>query len=354
METMFREASYELMNYPNRNIKYRIKNLLKKILKRGYMPKDYINWPNGLLALGILQYALKNNDNEAWECLRNYFDRWIDKGARLYFIDDALSGEVLIALYEKTGDEKYRPYIDSIYDYIKKTIKDEEGTLVYRPSLNNKHILADMLGMVCPFLCSYGQRFGVLEASELAYLQIDNFLKNALDSESGLPYHGYDKSKGLSYGIIGWGRAVGWIMMGMSGLLYYCSEDGLPLSKVNDIREKFNLLTRNVLNLQHEYGGFSWQLSALKDHCDTSATAMILSSIVRAYSAEGISAEMKEMYENEFLPEIRKGYDYICGYVSDGKVFDCEAECLGFGMYPQVYGSYPWSLGSALYLGALL
>ena len=353
MEKIFKEACYELMNYPNRNMKYRVKNLLKKILKRGYSPADYLNWPNGLLSLGIMEYARKNDSKEAMDILKAYFDRWIDKGSRIYFLDDALSGETLIKLYLSTGDEKYISHINKIYDYLAKALKDSEGSLIYRPSQGNGHILADMIGMVCPFLCLYGRTFNNPEAAQLAYTQIDNFLVNAIDSASGLPYHGYEKSKELSYGIIGWGRAVGWLMLGISGVINYADEM-LPLSKIMELKKKFYELTRTVMNMQRENGGFAWQLGATKGQLDTSATAMIYTSIVRSYTSKDISLEDKNIYANEFLPEIKKGFEFLMGFVADGKVYDCEAECLGFGMYPQIYGSYPWSVGSMLYLGSLI
>jgi len=354
MDAMIKEACYELINYPRRDIKYNLKNMAKKLLKRGYMPPDYINWPNGLIALGLMEYYKKSADEEVLNCLKEYFDRWLFKGGSIYFLDDALSGEVLIYLYEKTGEQRYKEGIDKIYQYLCNALKDEEGSFVYRPSQKNKHILADMIGMVCPFLCSYSRVFIDPKASLTAYTQIENFMNNSMDPESGLPYHGYEKSKELCYGNVGWGRAVGWLMMGMSGLIYHCSDDELALTKVNKVKEDFEKLTRCVLNLQKAEGGFAWQINLSKGHTDTSATAMILASIVRAYSSKNISEEEKIRYENEFLPGIKRGYEFLQGFVSDGKVFDAEAECLGFGMYPQIYGSYPWSLGSTIYLGALL
>lgn len=45
-----------------------------------------------------------------------------------------------------------------------------------------------------------------------------------MDAASGLPYHGFDSDTGVKYGIIGWGRAVGWLMSGISESLAYLPE----------------------------------------------------------------------------------------------------------------------------------
>ena len=44
---------------------------------------------------------------------------------------------------------------------------------------------------------------------ELAVSQIANFLAYGIDTTTELPYHGYEVETGMKYGIIGWGRAVG-------------------------------------------------------------------------------------------------------------------------------------------------
>ena len=61
--------------------------------------------------------------------------------------------------------------------------------------------------------------FGNAEAAALARRQIGSFLNYGMDYLSSLPYHGYDRQSGVKYGIIGWGRATGWLLMGMSGII---------------------------------------------------------------------------------------------------------------------------------------
>ena len=34
--------------------------------------------------------------------------------------------------------------------------------------------------------------------------------------------------------------------------------------------------------------------------------------------------------------------------IKDGKVYNCSAECMGLGLYPQIYNSYAWSVGPTL------
>lgn len=45
-----------------------------------------------------------------------------------------------------------------------------------------------------------------------------------MDEKTGLPYHGYDEKTGMKYGIIGWGRACGWMLLGLSQSILWISE----------------------------------------------------------------------------------------------------------------------------------
>lgn len=215
MLEMVKEAEKELLKYPKRGIGYRIKRTVKMLAGRSVEPLDKINWPNGLLAKSLADYYMthKNSDEARviLDCLRKYYDRWIKKGYRMYYLDDAFSGMALIDLHQATGEEKYKQAADKIAAYLFHHETDDGGSLSYRPKQQNNYIFADGIGMICPFLCKYGSTYGDMNAINLAVTQIQNFIDFGMDSKTGLPYHGYQYESGVKYGIIGWGRAVGWL-----------------------------------------------------------------------------------------------------------------------------------------------
>lgn len=343
MIEMIKEAEYELLHYPKYDLGYYLKRTAKMLTGRNAAPVDKINWPTGMLAEGLTNYYQKNkNSDEARiiiECLKKYYDRWIRAGHKLYYVDDIMSGMALIDLNQITGEEKYKKAAEKMVEFLGHHERDEAGSFFYRPKQGNGYIFADMIGMVCPFLCKFGSTYGDGNAIKLAVTQIQNFIGCGMDGKTGLPYHGYQYESGVKYGIIGWGRAVGWLMLGMSGTLAYLNEHDLGYET---IKQTYRRLVDKVEAYQLEGGLYSWQLGAKDGPVDTSATGMILYSIAQSLENKVLIGIHKS--------RMMKGRDALLGSVKDGKVYGALAESQGFSMYPQVYGAYPWSLGVALML----
>lgn len=346
MLEMVKEAEFDLLNYPKRKAGYYLKRTAKMLTGRAVEPVDKINWPNGLLAEGLVNYYKKNKNSEEAriivEYLRKYYDKWIRSGHKLFYVDDMVSGISLIELHQITGEEKYKAAAEAMVQFLYHYERDAAGSFIYRPKQGNDYVFADMIGMVCPFLCKYGSTYGDSNAINLAVAQIQNFIECGMDEKTGLPYHGYQYKSGVKYGIIGWGRAAGWLLLGMSGALAYMNEHDQGYEAV---KQAYRRLVDKVEAYQLEGGLYSWQLGAKDGPVDTSATGMILYSIAQSL-------------ENKVLIGIHKsrmvrGRDALFGSVKEGRIYGALAECQGFCMYPQVYGEYPWSLGPALSLFAM-
>lgn len=343
--------------------------------------------------------------------VRQYFDRWIERGMPVYYLDDTLCGTALLWLYEATNEGKYKAGADRLADYLLalgKTEADGAGSIPYRPMQGNGHVYVDGIGMMCPFLAMYGVKSGKREAVELALVQVKNMLAYGMDAKSGLPYHGFQYEKKEKYGIIGWGRAAGWFLMGMQGVLYWLREgkkaygnnrmDGHGKEtgsgfayegEYRELRRAFGALLEAVRPYQREDGGFSWQLEAMEGPADSSATAMIARALQfwlecgqdvpeGAARAAGCGMDRaargcidtaaggstgrrhgrgigEDMAEKEKWEEMLQGaVRFLDASERDGRVYNCLGECMGFSQYPQVYGAYPWALGAALEVWAVL
>lgn len=346
MLQMVKEAEYELFHYPKRGFGYGLKRGIKILTGRKQEPKDGINWPNGLLAKSLVDYYMQNKNSEEaliiLKCLKKYYNKWIRKGCKMFYLDDAFSGMALIDLHQITGEEKYKKAADAMFRFLKEHEIDGEGSFPYRPKQKNGYIFADGVGLVCPFLCKYGSTYQDINATNLAVTQIQNFINRGMDEKTGLPYHGYHCESSVKYGIIGWGRATGWLMIGMAESLAYMdpSEPDYEM-----IKQKYRRIVDKVEAYQLENGLYSWQLGAKEGPVDTSATAMILYAIARSLDTKVLIGIHKS--------RMMRGREALWNCVKEGKIYDCLAECHGFGMYPQVYGAYPWSLGPALSLFAI-
>ena len=138
------------------------------------------------------------------------------------------------------------------------------------------------------------------------------------------------------YGIIGWGRAVGWLLRGMG----CCMTTQYGAERLSDAYRK---LVDAVIVFQRKDGYFSWQLQAVEGPADTSSTGMICAALRQGMELGILQGERYEQ-------ALQAGRTAVEKSVRDGRVYDCSGECEGFGQYPQRYGAYPWSLGPALML----
>lgn len=308
----------------------KLKNLIKKMAGRGTAPHDAIFWPASLLMNGLLE----SGDIVT---VSAYLDSWYAKGAPFRKVDDALAGFVMTEL--AAGDRPlYREYAGKIADSLLQCARDDEGSFIYSGGIRNRYIYADGAGMTALFLIRYGILTGDEALIRMGTEQITNFLRHGMDEASGLPYHGYDLESGLCCGIIGWGRAVGWLLMGMQACLL--PECGL---EAQDRAVMIGMIDR-VAVFQRQDGLFSWQLEALKGPADTSATGMIVWSLLKALQTGTIPEETAERITgltDRALPA-------LAGCVHDGKAGGALAECIDFAQYRQEYGYYPWGQGAVL------
>ena len=354
---LIENACKELLSYGVWDGRSRCKYVVKRyLLRRETAKEDLIFWPTGLLAAGLwsCRRELIKNGGSGTEgqplldmienALAAYYGRWLKKDMPVAVIDDLLAGETLLNIYLEMSkhssanllglsQEKVREALDRLAAYAGGQPTDAAGSFRYRPAHGSMFVFVDGIGLACPFLYRYGETFGDQKYKELALVQIVNFLSYGMDGE-GLPYHGYDLTDDCKYGIIGWGRAVGWLLRGMAGCLE--SNDGRK-----GLWEPFTELTDAVLAYQRQGGSFSWQLEALEGPVDTSATGMICASLKQGIS-QGVLTD--EKYEKALW----RGLDGLKGFVREGQVYNCSGECEGFSCYPQRYGAYPWSLGPAL------
>lgn len=349
LKRMEKEAVEELLNYHRRDWKQKAKNKVKRAAGRYVPPMDMIFWPTGLIANVLAENldAWENREN-VLQALRIYFDRWITKGMPLYYVDDVLCGVALLIIYEETGEEKYRTGADKMAEYLFELWDreaDASGSIPYRPAQKNRHVYVDGIGMICPFLSMYGVRFGNEKAVNIALTQIENMLKHGMDEKTGLPYHGFQYENRIKYGIIGWGRAVGWLLMGMAGVFKALGEYEANLMRINNLAEAFEEIVDKTMTYQRENGAFSWQLETLEGPEDSSASAMVACAV-----GDGLELGILETGNegNPYESLTARTAAYLVECETEGKIGKCLGECAGFSQYPQTYGAYPWSLGTAL------
>lgn len=347
-----REAIVQLKNINRKSFKARCKNMAKKIMGRASEPKDMLFWPVGMLLMGLTQTSSESvaDDSElvelCKEAVKNYYDIWKKKQkGRVTHVDDALAGFSLLKMYELTADSRFLDSAHDIFDFLRMASKDKERSIIYNVSGKDDFILADGAGMTSLFLSYYGYIMNSLgvedeakEAYELATTQLINFMNNGCDMRTHLPYHGYSLTRG-KLGIIGWGRAVGWIMMGMAGCAMFVPDTNIEKSK---IMEWIYDLSNAVISYQRKDGAFSWALPCMEGHVDSSATGMIGWGIKNLYPyIECRSEKLRERIDN-----MDKALLYMTQ--TNGCVIESLSPCEDLAVHRQVYNCNAWGQGAAL------
>ncbi|MDD7027056.1 MAG: glycoside hydrolase family 88 protein [Lachnospiraceae bacterium] len=329
IESLLTEAKRQLFSYPETTKKEDLKRLVKKIIRPGTVArKDPFFWQHAMLTQAL-------EEAKEAKTLKRYYESWLNKGLPVYNIDGVMNGYSLLYFYEQSKDANMLAAGEALYQYLLRYKEQSGGTIPYRKH-HPTHIYVDGIGMMVPFLSRYGKIAGREEASSLAAEQLKLFWENGMDSKSGLPYHGYDTETKEKQGIIGWGRAVGWLALGLADSLEFLPAD----ARKKELNEAFRCLVEAVMAYLREDGYFSWQLQAAEGPKDTSATAMIAYAVQKGIAVGALT----EGYEKQLIGMEQA----ILKSVKEGRIYDCSGECEGFSQYPQIYGAYPWSLGPGL------
>ncbi|WP_044913854.1 glycoside hydrolase family 88 protein [Butyrivibrio sp. WCE2006] len=368
IEQMMRVAEADLLEINKYTPKDMVKDAAKKALGRATSNRDPIFWPAGLLMLGLSEAALSPSDSasklisepvreNAITILRSYLDRWIKQGEEVSYVDDSLTGVTLIKLFEKTDEKRYQHAAAKIAAFLSQCQKNPEESIIYNPSKGNDLIYADGAGQSAMFLSLYAAASHKRTALSIAAKQLVNFHQNGFDERSGLPYHAFSLSEGKKLGIIGWGRAVGWLMLGYSEILSNIQKqskesenpisDSLLKQTSDKLMSDFYSLMKTILTYQRPDGGFSWLLPAIDGEADTSATAMIAYSMANWLRSGAFRTHAKEL-STEIEKAVVSARDFLLEHTENGSVKQSLSGCEDIAVHRQTYGHYPWGQGSAL------
>ena len=319
------ETASELTSIMDVSLGQRAKDLVKGAMGRSVRVKDPMFWPAGMLMLGLSEARAVSGNKELYmkidTAMESHVKFWKEHyEGRIDFVDDALAGAALVKMYAQTGNQIYKEAADRILDYLMSAPRNAEGAIIYNPGRNSSNIFVDGIGQTVMFLSLYGRVFNNAEALSLAKTQLTNYKKYGMDQRTGLCYHGYSITEDGAIekkGLLGWGRAVGWLMLGLSEY----SKDNAD-TEISDWYRDFCGIVESYVRKD---GGFSWQLQAVEGHLDTSATGMLL---------YGIRTGDITVLENSTD--------------ANGRVGNALSSCDDFGVHHQTYGYYHWGQGAAL------
>lgn len=305
-------------------------------------------WPHASLLWGLVKTLEVDNDRRVRETISQFLKKLINTegllAEDLFKVDQCLSGYCLLNLHSLGFDYDVLPAIEQMTSFLLKIHpRSETGLLPYMPSITNV-LLVDTLGMICPMLSACSLVTGNLESLEFSERHLEDFLDKGLDERNGLPFHAYHALTGDRFGITGWSRGIGWLMLGLSEHLRAAKLMEKPST---NLVKGFQQLSEKLLNFQREDGCWSWMVHFPDAPVDTSGTAMIAYSLF-------VGIKMG-LIEQEFLINCHKALNGILSFSKvDGRVDQSLGDTYHVGLYSTQFTHTLYAQGFTLALCSLI
>lgn len=205
-----------------------------------------------------------------------------------YTLDNILTGRLVLTLYEKTGESKYKTAAAILRKQLKQQPRTKEGGFWHK-LVYPYQMWLDGLYMAEPFYAEYAHLFH----EQTAYNDIANqFIimeKRARDSKTGLLYHGYDESRAQNWSDPKtgkspsfWGRSMGWYFMALVDTLEFFPPYHPKRATLLAILDR---LATAVAKVQDLDSGLWWQVLDMPhrkgNYLESSASAMFVYSFAR-------------------------------------------------------------------------
>jgi len=321
----------------------RLRRTVRATLVRSHLRvasgENFASWPGGLLAHSLAQAFEVTQNPKDLEAVVGYGKWWMrthqDKAPPN--LDYVANGRLLLWLFHRSGSQDLLDAAKSMAAYVDNARKSPTGLMPYR-QVAPSTIYIDSVGIVTPFIADYASASPDPHLSSIAASQIGAFMERGMDSVSGLPYHAFDDVTGEKLGAPGWGRGTGWLLLGCSEMLRGDASGRLFDQGLSDA---YQAVCERVSEFQRPDGSFSWLLQAHDGPADASATALIYCGLEGAALARARNSEPQSR-------SLVAAVESLVSATSQRSVPLASAECGGLGVYPQAYGSYPWSVGPSI------
>lgn len=291
------------------------------------------SWQLGGLLLGI--FSEIDNDMDVKKVISLYID---SKGCWKMSYDSVDSAIIAYAILVNA------PNTDVIFPAMKdmflmlKGFVGSDGTVTYTDKTDSRRYV-DTIGMICPFLVAYAKTYSDDEALRLAKRQIEEYELNGFIENSLLPFHGYDIITREPIGLIGWGRGLGWYLLGLIDII---DVDNKSLPETKD---RIRRIADDLARYQKQDGGFG-SIIQYKTTYDSSATAIIGLFYAKCY----------DLFDSKRDLNIAKGCLRKLMSVTrrNGIVDYSQGDTPSLGVYSTRLDEMPFTQGIALRLANIL
>ena len=171
-------------------------------------------------------------------------------------LDYLCNGRNLIFLYEKTGKEKFRKAVALLRSQLDTQPRTSDGGFWHK-NVYPFQMWLDGQHMAIPFYIQAERMLhGETDALNDAASQLIVAYRHTLNSETGLPCHGWDEKKQQPWAdpqtgraAHAWGRAVGWYMVALADSLELLPREN---ERYGEVLEIFQTLSQQLLSVRQE------------------------------------------------------------------------------------------------------
>lgn len=325
------------------------KKIQKKWLKK--LPIVKIKDQTRLVLLDKLLNQHSNSTIQSWQysALLKSDDVSLDKDNPFYDIElkkwktppinvdfGFLGYEILNKFSDK--DQVYATMLELKNSILNNMNKD--GILLYRKNVSNIAFV-DTIGLAIPFLFKFSYIYDDDESYKIAKKNIEFYYFNSKKDVSILPSHAIDIVNKYQLGSIGWGRGVGWFLLGLIDSYEYITNESDKNNIYDMIIEYANFLESYLSN--NDY--FCCQM-LFKSHYDSSINAI----------AGYYFAKLFKFTNNPKYFELSKKCLKIIikNTRKNGKVDYSQGDTKGIGAYSQCFDIMPFTQGIAIKMYEIL
>lgn len=281
----------------------------------------------GVVLNGIWQVWEKTGDQKYYDYVKNNIDYFLPGNGTIktydlakFRLDDICTGRIVLDLYEKTKDVKYKKAAELLRKQLSQQPRTPEGGFWHK-EIYPQQMWLDGLYMAEPFYAQYAKIFNEPKDFDDITKQFILMAKHAKDPETGLFYHGWDYSKKQKWADPKtgdspsfWGRAMGWYLIGLVDVLDYLPKDN---PKRHELISIFKNLCASLLKFQNNKTHL-WYLILDKpdekgNYFESSASAMFMYAYAKGANSGYLDKKFldnaKQIFEGLVNNSIKIGKD---------------------------------------------
>ena len=300
------------------------------------------NYIDGCMMIALLNMYKITGQQRYYDFAENVLDYYVFEDGSIrgfkeeeYNLDNICEGRVLFDVYARSGKEKYRKAIETLYGQILRQPRTHEGNFWHKAIYPNQ-VWLDGLYMAQVFYARYTTDYEQGRNYADIRRQFRTVREKMFDPETGLYRHGYDASGSAFWaGENGcsknpWLRSLGWFSAALIDVTAEVKEDPEFIAEMTGIARE---LAQNLLPYIDKETGMLWQVpnqvGREGNYPETSGSAMV------AYFY--LKGARLGILDKSYAPVGQKIFQSICDrYLTetDGKL-NLGGICLVAGLGPE-------------------